>query len=180
MQSKFGVSFSEWNVRWGRWWNRVFGLMLVAALAPAWGQQSEAAAPPSNPDNCFVREVKTLPGSHGFAADFIEVIATDPAAKAKDRDAIWALNADLHSDIPKEERALYISKSTDGGETWTLVAQMDSRYFDSDIDEGLRNGLEALPGGNEFVVTTQKGAFQVLPQAGGEPVVKYIAGPRVP
>jgi len=86
----------------------------------------------------------------------------------------------LHSDIPKEERALFISKSTDGGETWTLVAQMDSRYFDSGIDEGLRNGLEVLSGGNEFVVTTQKGAFQVLPQAGGEPVVKYIAGPRVP
>ena len=127
-----------------------------------------------------MREVKTLPGSHGFASDFIEAIATDLRASAKDRNAIWALNADLHSGIPKQEQAMYISKSTDGGETWTEVARIDSRYYDSGIDEGLRNGLEVLPDGNEFVLTTQKGAFQVLPQADGEPAIRYIEGPRVP
>ena len=129
---------------------------------------------------CYVREIKTLPGSHGFAADFIEVIATDPGARGKDRNGIWALNADLHSGVSKEEQALYISKSTDGGETWNEVARIDSRYYDSEIDEGLRNGLDVLPGGNEFVVTTQKGAFQVSPQKSGEPVLRYVDGPRVP
>jgi len=157
--------------------------MLVAVTGSASGQQrgeSGPATPGKNVGDCYVREVKTLPGSHGFAADFIEVIATDPSAAAKDRDAIWALNADLYSEIPIEKQALYISKSTDGGETWAEVARIDSRYYDSGIDEGLRNGLEVLPGGNEFVLTTQKGAFQVLPQKDRAAVVSYIAGPRVP
>jgi len=153
------------------WW------MALAAPLMAWGQKADVAA---GANECYVHEVKTLPGSHGFAADFIEVIATDPIASAKDRNAIWALNADLHSEIPKREQAMYISKSADGGETWTEVARIDARYYDSDIDEGLRNGLEVLPGGNEFVLTTQKGAFQVLPQADGDPVVRYVNGPRVP
>ena len=153
------------------WW------MALAAPLMAWGQKADAGA---DANECYVHEVKTLPGSHGFAADFIEVIATDPIASAKDRNAIWALNADLHSEIPKREQAMYISKSADGGETWTEVARIDARYYDSDIDEGLRNGLEVLPGGNEFVLTTQKGAFQVLPQADGDPVVRYVNGPRVP
>lgn len=163
----------------GRWLRRMIGSMVVAASLMAWGQPGETSDS-KDMNSCYVREVKTLPGSHGFAADFIEVIATDPSASAKDRDAIWALNADLHGDLPKEEQALYISKSTDGGETWTEVARVDARYFDSGIDEGLRNGLEVLPGGNEFVLTTQKGAFQVLPRRNGEPVVRYIEGPRVP
>jgi hypothetical protein len=154
--------------------------MMIAMPVLAWGLQGEPGDSGTGSDNCYVREVKTLPGSHGFAADFIEVIATDPSARAKDRDAIWALNADLHSGIPAEEQAMYISKSTDGGATWTEVARVDARYYDSDIDEGLRNGLEVLPGGNEFVITTQKGAFQVLPQKDGAAVVRYIEGPRVP
>jgi hypothetical protein len=154
-----------------------FRLFLLAVPLMAWGQAPDSR---KRADDCYVREVKTLPGSHGFAADFIEVIATDPSASAKDRNAIWALNADLHSEIPKEEQAMYISKSVDGGETWTEVARIDARYYDSDIDEGLRNGLEVLPGGNEFVITTQKGAFQVLPQKDGEAVVRYVEGPRVP
>ena len=37
-----------------------------------------------------------------------------------------------------------------------------------------------LPGGTEFVITTQKGAFQVLPQRNGAVVMRGIAGPRVP
>jgi len=146
----------------------------------AWGLQGEPGDSGTDSDSCYVREVKTLPGSHGFAADFIEVMAMDPSASPKDRNAVWALNADLHSGIPKQEQALYISKSTDGGQTWIEVARIDSRYYDSGIDEGLRNGLEVLPGANEFVVTTQKGAFQVLPQRSGAALVRYIEGPRVP
>jgi hypothetical protein len=159
---------------------RVCLSMVMAIPVLAWGLQGEPGDSSTDSYNCYVREVKTLPGSHGFAADFIEVIAPDPSARAKDRNTIWALNADLHSGIPKEEQALYISKSTDGGQTWAEVVRVDARYFDSGIDEGLRNGLEVLPGGNEFVLTTQKGAFQVLPQRSGAALVRYIDGPRVP
>jgi len=155
----------------------------------AWGQapggrDGASASLPSDraktADDCYVREVKTLPGSHAYAADFLEVIAGDPAARARNRNVVWGLTADLSTDVPAEERALYVSKSTNGGVTWTTVARVDSRYLDSGIDEGLRNGLEVLPGGTEFVLTTQKGAFQVLPQRNGAPVVRGIAGPRVP
>jgi hypothetical protein len=94
---------------------------------------------------------------------------------------VWGLTADLSDEIPAEERALYISRSANGGETWTQVARVDSRYFDAGIDEGLRNGLSVAPGGTEFVITTQKGAFQVFPQSkSSDAVVRYIAGPRVP
>ena len=158
---------------------------MVLWSAVAWGQ-AVARRPPAgdaaqrDPDSCFVREVTSLPGSHAFAADFIEAMATDPRPRARDRNAVWGLTADLSGDVPAEERALYISKTTDGGLTWTTVARVDSRYFDSGIDEGLRNGLEVLPGGTEFVLTTQRGAFQVLPQRNGTPMVRGIAGPRVP
>jgi hypothetical protein len=145
----------------------------------AWGQLPAANAK-QNADDCYVREVKELPGSHAYAADFLEVIAGDPNSRARNRDVVWGLTADLSTDVPAEERALYISKSTNGGVTWTTVARINSRYFDAGIDEGLRNGLEVLPGGTEFVITTQKGAFQVLPQRNGAVVMRGIAGPRVP
>jgi hypothetical protein len=132
-------------------------------------------------DSCYVRRVKSLPGSHDFAADFLEVIASDPSPTGRNRNVVWGLTADLSDEIPAEERALYISRSADLGETWTQVARVDSRYFDAGIDEGLRNGLSVSAGGAEFVITTQKGAFQVFPRATpSDAVVKYIAGPRVP
>ncbi|HEX3438481.1 MAG TPA: hypothetical protein VHT24_17050, partial [Pseudacidobacterium sp.] len=167
-------------------------MALVTVPAMAWGQApADHATMPSssddfksgagkNTDSCDVRQVKSLPGSHQFAADFIEVMAGDPNPRMKDRDAVWALSADLSTEVPVEERALYISKSTNGGKTWTQVARIDSRYFDAGIDEGLHNGLEVLPGGSEFVVTTQKGAFQVALQRNGTAVVRQIEGPRVP
>lgn len=131
-------------------------------------------------DSCFVRRVTSLPGSHAYAADFLEVMAGDPSPRSRERNAVWALSADLSADVPTELRALYVSKSTDGGKTWTVVARVDSRYFDAGIDEGLRNGLEVLPGGNEFVLTTQKGAFQVASHRDGTVVVTPVEGPRVP
>jgi hypothetical protein len=58
---------------------------------------------------------------------------------------------------------------------------VDSRYFDAKVGEGLRNGFIAAPGGAYFVITTQKGAFQVVPQPGGAAAqVRRIAGPTVP
>ncbi|WP_158748173.1 hypothetical protein [Acidobacterium sp. S8] len=142
------------------------------------GQTADAK---KDADSCYVRQVKSLPGSHDFAADFIEVIATDPSPKNKNHNVVWGLTADLSREIPAEERALYVSKSADGGESWTQVARVDSRYFDAGIDEGLRNGLSVAPGGAEFVITTQKGAFQILPRAkASDAIVRYIAGPRVP
>ena len=122
-----------------------------------------------------------MPGSHDFAADFIEVIAGDPSPQGRNRNVVWGLTADLSGEIPAEDRALYISKSVNGGETWTPMARLDSRYFDAGIDEGLRNGLSVAPGGSEFVITTQKGAFQIFPRAEQlDPIVKNIPGPRVP
>jgi len=132
-------------------------------------------------DGCRVQRVTSLPGSHRFASDFIETIASDPDPGANDPDVMWGLTADLSSEVSPVDRAMYISKSTDGGATWTQVARVDSRYFDARLGEGLRNGLSVSPGGSYFVITTQRGAFQVFPQVGSaETLVKAIAGPRVP
>jgi hypothetical protein len=132
-------------------------------------------------DSCRTHEVKSLPGSHQFASDFIETIAIDPDPRSKHPNVIWGLTADLSSEVAFEDQAMYISKSADGGATWTQVARIDSKYFDAEIGEGLRNGLSVSPGGTEFVITTQLGAFQVLPQSNASvPIVKSIVGPRVP
>ena len=132
-------------------------------------------------NNCRVHRVTSLPGSHQFASDFIEAIVSDPDPGAKDPDVIWGLTADLSNQVPFHDRAMYISKSTNGGATWAQVARVDSRYFDAEIGEGLRNGLSVSSGGTYFVITTQRGAFQVIPQPStSETLVKKITGPRVP
>ena len=160
------------------------GLILIAPTMVAWGQTAIAdhgGSAKKDADSCYVRQVKSMPGSHDFAADFIEVIAGDPSPQGRNRNVVWGLTADLSGEIPAEDRALYISKSVNGGETWTPMARLDSRYFDAGIDEGLRNGLSVAPGGSEFVITTQKGAFQIFPRAKqSDPIVKNIPGPRVP
>lgn len=172
--------------------------VFLALCVTAWGQTtrrppaahsaSTNSPPPvrddagaSNaPESCRVHQVTAFPGSHQFATDFIETIATDPEADADDT-VIWGLTADLSEGVPPQQQAMYISKSADGGATWTSVARVDSRYFNAQIAEGLRNGLAVLPGGSEFVITTQRGAFQILPQPDSyKPVVKAIPGPRVP
>jgi hypothetical protein len=131
-------------------------------------------------DSCRVHRVTNLPGSHHFASDFIEAIATDPGRRATSN-AMWGLTADLSGDLDPQARALYLSKSTNGGRSWEQVARVDSRYFDAGIGEGLRNGLAIAPGGSYMVLTTQRGAFQVFPQANpSEPLIRGIAGPRVP
>jgi hypothetical protein len=131
-------------------------------------------------DSCRIHRVTGLPGSHQFASDFIEAIASDPDPDAEDPDVIWGLTADLSGEVPPQNRAMYISKSTDGGATWTQVAKVGPRYFDAKIGEGLRNGFTVSPGGTYFVITTQRGAFQVFPQSGSsETLVKAIAGPEV-
>jgi hypothetical protein len=135
----------------------------------------------SDLDSCFVHRVTSLPGSHQFASDFIEAIASDPDPAANDPDVIWGLTADLSNQVPATERAMYISKSFNGGAAWTQIARVDSRYFDARIGEGLRNGFIVSPGGTYFVITTQRGAFQVIPQPDtSETLVKPITGPRVP
>jgi hypothetical protein len=156
--------------------------LLMAAAGVGWGQTPVArTGAKSGSDGCGVRRVRSLPGSGQFASDFIETIASDPAPGADDPDVIWGLTADMSNQVPAQDRAMYISKSTDGGATWVEVARVDSRYFDARLGEGLRNGLIVAPGGGYFVITTQRGAFQVTPQAGGaESLVKAIDGPRVP
>jgi hypothetical protein len=150
----------------------IFCLLLVSS-APSTGQTTDKL------DSCRVHQVTAFPGSHEFATDFIETIATDPTSG--DTGTIWGLTADLSANVPPQQQAIYISKSSDGGATWTPIAHLDSRYFNAQIAEGLRNGLAVFPGGTEFVVTTQRGAFQVLPQPDSyEPVVKPIPGPLVP
>ena len=130
--------------------------------------------------SCRIYQVKSLPGSHLFASEFVETIATDPAPRTASN-VVWGLTSDLSSEVPPQDRAMYISKSSNGGVTWTQVARIDSGYFDAGIGEGLRNGLGVVPGGREFVITTQRGLFQVFPQSNASAtVVKSIPGPRVP
>jgi len=130
---------------------------------------------------CRVYKVTDLPGTHKFASDFIETMVTDPGRGAKDGGVVWALTADLSSGVPARKQAIYLSKSTDGGKTWTQLARLAPRYFDAKIAEGQRNGLSVSPGGTDFVITTQEGAFQVFPTSNpSAPIVKSIWGPRVP
>jgi hypothetical protein len=142
---------------------------------------SDAERAQDDLESCRVHRVTGLPGSHEFAGDFIEAMASDRDPNPKEPNAFWALTADLSEAVPARDRVMYISKSMDGGATWKQVARVDSRYFDAKIGEGLRNGFIAAPGGAYFVITTQKGAFQVIPQAGGaDALVRPIEGPRVP
>ena len=138
----------------------------VATLILAWGMLA-FAQPSKDANSCRVEKVTDLPGSHEFASGFMEAMATDPS----EPDAVWALTADLSSKLPVEERALYISKTVNGGKAWTAVARVDARYLDAGIGEGERNGLGVSPGGNEFVITTQRGAFQILRQPRPEDAV---------
>ena len=161
---------------------RSFLCLLMAAPMMAWGQRAAGYAEDAKKDldRCRVHEVKSLPGSGQFGSNFIEAISGDPDDRAKDRNVMWGLTADLSSKVPAQKRAMYISKSTDGGKTWTQVARVNRSYFDADAGEGERNGLGVSPGGSEFVITTQRGAFQVLPQAdASDAVVRSIVGPRV-
>lgn len=175
-----------------RWFGSKRAFLSVAGLLIGWGQVSLSQTAPVLPgpaasdaakrdlDNCRIHGVRSLPGSHEFGSDFIEAMATDPDPLAKDRNVLWGLTADLSSKVPSRDRAMYISKSTDGGKIWAQVARVDSRYFDADIGEGERNGLSVFPGGTEFVITTQLGAFQVIPQSSSsDTVVRPIVGPRV-
>ncbi len=160
--------------------------LFVDAQPAASGQLSHAHAQiggadrnaaQSDLESCRVHEVAGLPGSDQFASHFLETITSDP----KDPATIWGLTADLSDQIPAQDRAMYISKSSDRGKSWTTVARIDSRYFDANIAEGLRNGLAVSPGGREFILTTQEGAFQVIPQPDtAAPIVKSIAGPHIP
>src|SRR5664279_2690811 len=184
------VMSARWKLR-----QKVSLLLMVAPLA-TWGQTSSHQVPvPNDPSgapsfadesdaartylsNCHVYRVKSLPGSHLFASEFIETIATDPRGATN---TVWGLTSDLSSKVPSQDRAMYISKSSNGGVTWTQVARIDARYFDAGIGEGLRNGLGVVPGGTGFVITTQRGLFEIFPQPNGSgAVVKPIPGPRVP
>ncbi len=156
-------------------------LILSAAPALTWAQAAwaQSAAPPTQQSGeCHIYQVTSLPGSHQFASDFIEAIAGDPASPTSN--LIFALTADLSSEVPSYNRALYISKSTNGGASFTPIVRLGSKYFDANISEGLRNGLGVSPGGNEFIITSQRGAFQVIPQPRTlVPLVRQIDGPKI-
>jgi hypothetical protein len=150
-----------------------------AALPQNAGSHSEEDVARSALAACRVHKVTSLPGSGEFASDFIETMARDPASPVGSP-TVWALTADLSSKVPASERAMYISRSQDGGTVWTEVAKIDPRYFDADLGEGERNGLGVFPGGNEFVLTTQRGAFQIiLTPHHPTPDIRPIPGPRV-
>ena len=155
-------------------------LMPLLWTLPAQTQKAHPERVPSGQiESCRIHQITAFPGSHQFATDFIETLATDP--DSGDRQTLWGLTADLSAAVPPQQQAMYISRSTDGGATWTSIARIDSRYFDARIAEGLRNGLAIVPGSNEFILTTQLGAFQVIPQPDSyKPIVKPIPGPRVP
>ncbi len=183
-----GPSYLKWPAL-----KRVLQLALLIALPMAAGLLPLAGgSTPSSDDSeadlarrdlasCHVHQVKGLPGSHQFGSEFIVAMASDPDANSKEAGAVWALTADLSKQVPAEDRAMYLSKTVDGGVTWIEIARLESDYFDAKIGEGLRNGLAVSPGGSDLVFTTQRGAFQVLP--GSDPsdaTIKSVAGPRVP
>lgn len=150
-------------------------LALLPRIAAA-----QPAATADSTRSCGIHRVTSLPGSHQYASDFLEALATDPTPAARDSGILWGLTADLDSSVPASRRAIYLSRSGDGGNTWRPVARLDSRYFDAKISEGLRNGLAVSPGGKDFIITTQEGAFQVIPRTVADPLVRRLAGPRVP
>jgi hypothetical protein len=130
-------------------------------------------------ENCNPYKVKTLPGSHEYASGFLETMASDPSEK--NSRSVWALTADLDGHVAPKDRAIYLSTSSDDGMTWTPIARISGKYFNAKIGEGLRNGLAVMPGGKDFVVTTQLGAFQVIPGSSmSSAVIQPIVGPRVP
>src|ERR1700721_2416810 len=88
---------------------------LFWAPPPMGGEQTPRPQTPA--DSCRVRRVTDLPGSRQFASDFLEAMANDPDPKARDANFVWGLTADLSSRVPAEDRAMYISKSSDGGKT---------------------------------------------------------------
>jgi hypothetical protein len=150
--------------------------LLLACACTVLGQTA-----PSPPSGCQITRVTTLPGSRQFAADFIETVATDPDPTAADANVLWGLTADLSDKVPPSRQAIYLSKSVDGGRTWFPLASLDSRYFNAHIAEGLRNGLAVSPGGTDFVITTQMGAFQITPgQNGLRTTIAPLPGPVVP
>ena len=158
---------------------------MAAVPIISWSQPVLAQTPAPTPAmqhpaadlNCRIHPVTSLPGSHRFASDYIETLATDTT----DPNTLFALTADLSTDIPPQNRALYLSKSTDGGANWSELARIDPRYFDASIGEGIRNGLAVSPGATSFVLTTQRGAFQIILQPNTyQPLIKNIPGPSVP
>ena len=159
--------------------------LLTAALRtgsfPVEAVQTNELHPDAVSKSCSVRKVTSLPGSHRFASEFIEAVATDSTRDATQSEVIWGLTADISGDVPPKARAMYISKSVDGGQAWAQVARVDSKYFNAGIGEGLRNGFFVAPDAGYFVITTQRGAFQVIPQSNMyQPLVIPIPGPRVP
>ena len=149
---------------------------LLITLAGAAQSHTPNSSAESDLDRCRVHRVTGFPGSHQFGSDFIETIATDP-----DSDIIYGLTADLSDHVPFNDRAMYISKSTDGGETWTEVARIPNNYFEASIGEGIFNGLIVSPGADYFILTTQEGAFQVFPSTSASTTrIIRIQGPRVP
>lgn len=165
-------------------------ILFLAApvLSPAEEQVAESGASgasqavaEANQDlaSCRTYKVTRLPGSSHFASHFLEALATDPSAGPQPG-VVWGLTADLSSALPAPQRALYLSRSNNGGKTWTEVARLGPQYFNANIGEGERNGLAVNPGGSSFIVTTQRGAFQVFPGAHPDhPRVRQIPGPVV-
>jgi hypothetical protein len=149
--------------------------------SPPYSDDSEADVARRELASCHVHPVTSLPGSHQFGSEFLVAMASDPDPNPKEPNAVWALTADLSKQVPVADRAMYISKTIDGGVTWTEIARVEADYFDAKIGEGLRNGLGVSPGGSDLVFTTQRGAFQLSPGSGpSNATVKYIDGPRVP
>ena len=57
---------------------RVCVLLLMGASLVARGQVSSVADAKRDLDSCRVHVVRSLPGSHEFASDFVEAMASDP------------------------------------------------------------------------------------------------------
>jgi hypothetical protein len=108
--------------------------------------------------SCATQRV-SVPGSHQYASEFMEKIVSAPNANPP---ALFGISADLSSAAVKSnQEAMHISKSTDGGKTWTEVSKIKSDYYS--ISDGLYNGLGVSVDGKNIAFTTKKGVFALNP-----------------
>jgi len=147
--------------------SKILLCLLVILSVPAAGQTSRRSTPAldsstsavlpakndgstsDEPESCRVRRVTAFPGSHLFATDFIETIATDPESDADDTRAMWGLTADLSEGVPPQQQAMYISKSIAGVAEFAPFGKITEEHFDKLFNINVKGTLftvqKALP-----------------------------------
>ena len=114
-------------------------------------------------DSCRVHRVTGLPGSHQFASDFIETIASDPDPDAEDPAMfIWGLTGGCSERVLAGiELCTYRNRPMVGRHGLRLREWIRDILMRASLRVCVTDWIVA-PGGDYFVITTQRGAFQVF------------------